>query len=65
MDKNTQNKISADSDLIESLGGAAALANRLGFSVQRVYNWTMRGIPKYVKWDNPDIFKSQNNSEAA
>lgn len=55
-------KIATDSELIKSLGGASALADRLGYTVQRVYNWTTRGIPPYVKLDNPDIFKIKDNS---
>nr|WP_082493656.1 YdaS family helix-turn-helix protein [Massilia sp. Leaf139] len=48
--------MSADKDLIESLGGPAKLAARLGCSVQRVQNWKERGIPPRVRLDNPDVF---------
>lgn len=46
----------SDKDLIESLGGPAKLAARLGYSVQRVQNWKDRGIPAQVRLDHPDIF---------
>lgn len=54
-----------DADLIEQLGGSAAVAALLGFQgdgrVQRVQNWKYRGIPDAVKLRlryelRPDIF---------
>lgn len=47
---------SSDSDLIESLGGSAKVAARLGCSVQRVQNWKVRGIPAQVRLDHQDVF---------
>lgn len=45
-----------DKELIEKFGGATVLAERLGYSVQRVQNWKTRGIPSKVKLDNPELF---------
>ena len=45
-----------DKELIEKLGGPAKLAHKLGFTVQRVQNWTVRGIPAQVKLDHPELF---------
>lgn len=49
-----------DRELIESLGGAAQVAERLGYDkdggTQRVHNWTVRGIPAAVKVRHPDLF---------
>lgn len=50
-----------DSQLIDSLGGPAKVAELLGFDksdggIQRVHNWRTRGIPAKVKVDHPDIF---------
>lgn len=50
-----------DAQLIEQLGGPAALAKRLGYDktnggVQRVQNWKKRGIPSAVKLEHPDVF---------
>ena len=49
-----------DAEIIESLGGAAALAKRLGYKnpdgARRVHNWKSRGIPAQVKLDHPQIF---------
>lgn len=59
MDKNKQIKILLDAELIESLDGVAAVANRLGYSVQRVYNWTIRGIPAYIKLEHPELFQQE------
>lgn len=46
--------------LIESLGGATKLAERLGYDkqggVQRVQNWTVRGVPPKVQLAHPEIF---------
>jgi hypothetical protein len=52
--------MTTDAQLIESLGGAAKLAELLGYDkdggVQRVHNWTTRGIPAKVKLERPDLF---------
>lgn len=48
--------MTSDKELIESLGGSAKLAARLGYSVQRVENWKARGIPAQVRLDHPDVF---------
>jgi len=45
-----------DKELIESLGGPAKVAARLGYTVQRVQNWKERGIPAQVRLDHPDVF---------
>jgi len=50
-----------DSDLIESLGGSAAVARKLGFDPgaggsQRVQNWKYRGIPELIRLKRPDVF---------
>jgi hypothetical protein len=53
---NTE-QLYADRELIKQLGGATALANRLGFSSkQRVHNWLYRGIPSSIKLAYPKIF---------
>jgi len=51
----------ATAQLIHSLGGASAVARRLGFSatsgVQRVCNWIYRDrIPLQMRVDHPDLF---------
>jgi hypothetical protein len=49
-----------DAKLIEAQGGPAKLAEVLGLQkyggVQRVQNWTVRGIPAQVKLNHPEIF---------
>lgn len=55
----------ADRALIKSLGGAAALSETLGYSIQRVHNWTIRGIPACEKLKRRDLFLQTNNQEAA
>jgi hypothetical protein len=48
-----------DSTLIDRYGGAAKLAELLGFDkggVQRVHNWRTRGIPPAVKLERLDLF---------
>ena len=49
-----------ENDLIDSLGGPAALARLLGFlpasGTQRVHNWKARGIPAYIKVAHPELF---------
>jgi hypothetical protein len=55
----------SDKDLIDTLGGPAKLARRLGYSVQRVENWKKRGIPAQVRLDNPDVFPLPPRSHEA
>ena len=49
-----------DTELIAHYGGPAKLARKLGFpeqgGVQRIQNWTTRGIPPAVKVQFPEIF---------
>lgn len=56
-----------DKDLIESLGGAAKVAELLGYDkqggVQRVHNWMARGIPPRVKLEFPKIFLNQQSED--
>jgi hypothetical protein len=54
-----------DVELIDSLGGVSAVAELLGYSIQRVHNWTQRGIPASEKLKNPQIFLQNKNSEKA
>lgn len=54
-------KIERDAKLIEDLGGPAAVAEKLGYDkkkggIQRVYNWTFRGIPSLVLLQSSDVF---------
>lgn len=55
-----------DEKLIEERGGAAKVAELLGFpkigGVQRVQNWKARGIPPRVKLDHPEIFLMPDGS---
>lgn len=50
------NKPKSDAEIIESHGGATALANRLNYQVQRVQNWKTRGIPASEKLKHPELF---------
>ena len=49
-----------DAQLIDSHGGPAKLAEKLGWSeskaIQRIHNWKSRGIPAAVKLKFPLIF---------
>lgn len=49
-----------DAELIDSLGGPADVARRLGFEMprgtQRVQNWKYRGIPPYTRVTRTDVF---------
>lgn len=42
--------------LIDSLGGPAELSRKTGFTVQRINNWKVRGIPSSAKIKFPDLF---------
>lgn len=52
--------LEADKALIQAFGGPTQLAMLLGFTkpggVQRVQNWTVRGIPPAIKVKRPEIF---------
>lgn len=56
----------SDAQLIEDLGGAAKVAELLGYEknggTQRVHNWITRGIPARVKLDHPDVFLRGNTA---
>ncbi|MES2346280.1 MAG: hypothetical protein V4641_01795 [Pseudomonadota bacterium] len=58
-----------DKQRIEDLGGPAKVAELLGYTkhggVQRVQNWTTRGIPPKVKLEHPDLFPVQQASRPA
>jgi hypothetical protein len=59
-----------DKKLIESHGGPAKLAEKLGYDkakggVQRVQNWVDRGIPAKVKLTRPDLFLTELQAEAS
>lgn len=49
-----------DKAVIDALGGPAEVARRLNLDpkngVQRVHNWTTRGIPPAVRLENLNIF---------
>jgi hypothetical protein len=62
--------MSKDKKIIEDLGGAAKVAELLGFEkhggTQRVHNWIARGIPPKVKLEYPHLFlKDQTQSSPA
>lgn len=63
--KKLNKKLHSDYELIQSLGGTTALAEILGYSVQRVQNWVLRGIPPLEKLKHSDLLlvKSPNNRE--
>lgn len=53
-------RVERDKALIDELGGPAKVAELLGFDkdggIQRVQNWTTRGIPAAVKVLHPRVF---------
>jgi hypothetical protein len=58
-----------DSELIAHLGGPSKVAEALGIKkqvggVQRVWQWTKRGIPAAVKLQRPDLFLPDFTSES-
>lgn len=60
METTEDAQLQADRALIADLGGPTQLAEKLGYEklggVQRVQNWTVRGIPAAVKVKRPDLF---------
>lgn len=61
--------IAHDKAVIAALGGPSALAKRLGYSrvggVQRVQNWTTRGIPAAVRLEHMALFSEGAAAVAA
>ena len=57
-----------DSEIIQSLGGATAVAKLLGLKTpdgaRRVHNWIKRGIPAQIKLDNLSIFVAPQHTVA-
>ena len=55
----------SDKELIAKLGGAAKLAELLGYDkkggTQRVHNWVSRGIPAKVKLEHQELFLKPTN----
>ena len=55
-----------DAALIADLGGPAAVAKKLEWdkpgSVQRIQNWTVRGIPARVQLEHPEVFGKQERA---
>ena len=56
-------KVMSDKEKIEELGGSTALAEKIGYSVQRVQNWKVRGIPSKEKLKFPEIFLAAKNAK--
>ena len=59
----------SDSQLIDALGGPAAVAELLGYDkrrggIQRVHNWRTRGIPAAAKVLRPDLFMRPSEQAA-
>lgn len=58
-----------DANLIESLGGSAAIVRLLDLkgnrALQRVENWKRRGIPAAVRLKYLSIFPLQNEGSAS
>lgn len=59
------NQIESDKKIIESHGGATALANLLSYQVQRVQNWKTRGIPASEKLKHPNLFLKKKTSKVS
>lgn len=58
-----------DAHLIDGLGGAAKVAELLGYDkrkggTQRVHNWRSRGIPSAVRLEHPDLFMQEKGAPA-
>lgn len=53
-----------DKQIISLLGGPSKVSDLLGYpkktGPQRVWNWTVRGIPAQVKLDYFELFKQKN-----
>lgn len=56
MEQISEDQKAADRALIQRLGGPGTVAKCIGASLQRVQNWTIRGIPVRVKLAHPEMF---------
>ena len=45
--------------LIEKLGGSRAIADTLGLKINRVSNWSSRGIPWPYRWKIAEMAKKK------
>lgn len=58
---------SDDWELIQAMGGPAAVARMLGFKlprgIQRVQNWKTRGIPARILVDHAKVFKRRKRAQ--
>ncbi|ULJ60806.1 helix-turn-helix domain-containing protein [Wielerella bovis] len=57
--------MNSDKQKIIELGGVAVVARLIGCSPQRVFNWTVRGIPPKVKLEHPELFLNLNGKRKA
>ncbi|MCU4491266.1 helix-turn-helix domain-containing protein [Acinetobacter guillouiae] len=55
--------VMSDKEKIEQLGGTTVVAEKIGYSVQRVQNWKARGIPSKEKLKFPEIFLAKKNEK--
>lgn len=53
----------SDKEKIEQLGGATIVAQKTGYSVQRVQNWKTRGIPPKEKLKFSELFLLNENKQ--
>lgn len=60
----TQTQIT-DQEIINLHGGVSALARKLNYKIQRVQNWTNRGIPYKEKVSHPELFMNQKSNQQA
>lgn len=54
--------MASDKELIDALGGPSEVGRKLNCSAQRVFNWTVRGIPAAIKLKHLDVFKKAERS---
>ena len=52
-------QIEQDKLLLKSLGGYSEVARMLKTSPQRVFNWSRRGIPAFVKLEHKELFMKE------
>ena len=50
-------KLHEDAKLLEAMGGAKEVANKLNLNVTTVYGWMNRGLPARFQLDNPAFMR--------